>query len=627
MLAGRHLGRGVFVALVLFAMSGPTSAFSELAKVPAQSKDDLVGRAGALPSQGDVLAPQTAHPPAQESKDSQRTGQADATPAADAPSDPKATHSDAIVVLGQRHSDASSLLRGGLEPSEVPGSLQVLPQTLLEEVRPEAIEDALTLVSNVVFQGDSDGRENAFLLRGFQAAAVLRDGFRVESFGGVTDPEIYNLQSIEVLKGPQAVLFGESNPGGLINLRTKRPLNQDHTEFVLDYGTDGLIGAKTDFGGSIAGSDTARYRVIGVYKRDDGWRGYDDPNERFFFAPSVQLTISDNTAATLIGELTEDDYQADFGTAIDLRGELTAPIEQVNNHPQDRIRRHQYAFGADIDHRFSDEWHVTARARHFDGGYAFGSLWLPISLNLATNIYTQLALQQEQQNDENAIQLSITGDTEVWGRHIDLVAGADYRQSTTERITRLDATSLNFLNWANPDYSRRPPDTESLPVAPGFRAGEDIDRVGIFAKTRTELTDAFSVTLGARYDRIERTPLTGSITSAQELSKTSLQAGAMYDLSNTVSVYAGYSESFSPNFFLDKNNRLLDPEEGEGFDIGLKGSALRGFLTLTVSLFDITKRNVALTDPRPHRRTPTPWASLPPPSRPAGASRWTSRRP
>ena len=111
-------------------------------------------------------------------------------------------------MLGERRNDASSLLRSGLRPGDGPWSVQVIPASALEEVRPEAIEDALTLVSNVAFQGDSDGRENAFVLRGFQATAVLRDGFRVETFGGVADPELYNLEALEVIKGPQAVLFG-----------------------------------------------------------------------------------------------------------------------------------------------------------------------------------------------------------------------------------------------------------------------------------------------------------------------------------------------------------------------------------------------------------------------------------
>ena len=108
-------------------------------------------------------------------------------------------------MVGQRPSEASSLLRSGLEPREVPWSVQVIPQSLLEEVRPEAIEDALTLVSNVVFQGNSDGRKRLPAPR-LRPATVLRDGFRVESFGGITDPEIYNLQSIEVIKGPQVLV-------------------------------------------------------------------------------------------------------------------------------------------------------------------------------------------------------------------------------------------------------------------------------------------------------------------------------------------------------------------------------------------------------------------------------------
>ena len=328
----------------------------------------------------------------------------------------------------------------------------------------------------------------------------MRDGFRVETFGGVADPELYNLEALEVIKGPQAVLFGESNPGGLINLRAKRPLARDHAELVFDYGTDGLVGPKADVGGSLFGGDVARFRAIGLYRRDDGWRAYDDPNERLFLAPSVQLAISTDSALTLIGEFTDDDFQADFGTAIDLQGELTAPIGQVNNHPQDRIRRHQNTFGADLVHRLSDEWHVTARARHFDGGYEFSSLWLPITRSVITNVYTQLALQQEQQNDETAAQLSIAGDTPILAGRSNLVAGIDFRRSKVERTTRLDPTSLNFLNWADPDYSRPPPDTASLPVAPGFYSAEKIRRIGVFAKSRTELTNAWAVSLGARFE-------------------------------------------------------------------------------------------------------------------------------
>ena len=163
--------------------------------------------------------------------------------------------------------------------------------------------------------------------------------------------------------------------------------------------------------GSIADQRWARYRVHGCSGGIRVGAGTTIRTSACFSHPACNWPMSNNTAITLIGEFTKDDYQADFGTAIDLRGQLTAPIAQVNNHPQDRIFRHQYTIGADVVQSLSDQWYLTARARHFDGGYAFSSLWLPISRNLATNIYTQLALQQEQRNNEEALQLSITGNT------------------------------------------------------------------------------------------------------------------------------------------------------------------------------------------------------------------------
>jgi iron complex outermembrane recepter protein len=89
--------------------------------------------------------------------------------------------------------------------------------------------------------GDNDGRENTFIIRGFEGAPVLRDGFRLETFGGIMDPEIYGLERIEVLKGPDSILYGESNPGGLINLISKRPLKQRHLELELAAGSFGSV--------------------------------------------------------------------------------------------------------------------------------------------------------------------------------------------------------------------------------------------------------------------------------------------------------------------------------------------------------------------------------------------------
>ena len=135
---------------------------------------------------------------------------------------------------------------------------------------------------------------------------------------------------------------------------------------------------------------------------------------------------------------------------------------------------------------------------------------------------------------------------------------------------------------------------------------------------RNEISDAFSLTVGARFDRIERTPLAGSVTTAQRLSHISFQAGTLYDISDNASVFASYSQSFVPNFMLDRNNSLLAPEKGEGFDIGFRSSHLLDFLTLTIDFFDITKRNVAVPDPAAALTDPNPLGYI-------AAARQTSR--
>ncbi len=515
-----------------------------------------------------------------------------------------------IEVLGEYRNNASSILRNGLEPEEMPRSVQVIPKDLIEEVKPEALEGVLALTSNAAFLGDNDGRENTFTLRGFQETPVLRDGFRVETFGGVADPELYNLDSVEVLKGPDSILFGEANPGGLINMRAKRPLKHDHGEVVLDYGTDGMVSPKVDVGGALGNGHKARYRIVGLYKRDQAWRDYDDPNKRTFFAPSLEWAITEDTAVTLIGEYTDDDYQADFGTAIDLDGDLTAPIEQVSNHPQDRIERHQYTFGADLVHSLSDDWHVNARVRRFDGGYEYSALWLPFELDLATNSYLRVAAQQEQRNKETALQISIAGDTEIAGLTNHLVVGGDYRQSETENSTRFDPSMASFLDWDNPDYSQLPPPASAIPSAEGFYSSDDIDRLGLFAQNHTNLTDKLTVSVGFRHDKIDRTPRPGSASTAQDLSANSAQAGVAYELSDSLSVFASYSESFNPSFDLDKNNNVLDPEEGEGYEVGIKGFGIADRVTFTAAYFDITKENVAVTDPSTAPTDPNPFGSI-----------------
>ena len=496
-----------------------------------------------------------------------------------------------IVVRGYRD-DSPDIGRNSLAPKELPRSVQIISDELIEAVDPYAIEDVLTLASNTAFLGDNDGRENSFVMRGFQGTPILRDGFRVETFGGISDPELFNVERIEVLKGPDSILYGESNPGGLVNMVVKRPLGTAHATMSLRSNSFGSFEPRLDLGG---GGERVRFRLLGLYRNDDGWRDYDSNNKRIFLAPSVTFALGEATELTLVAEFTDDDYQADFGTAIDLDGELTVDPKQINIHPRDTIERHHRTYGLDVEHELSGAWSVGGRFRVFDSGYDYSALFLPFGLDLASMFYFRVPAQQEQNNDEIAGQFNVSGDFELGGKRNRFFAGVDYRESETENRTRFNPGAPSFLNWLDPDYSELPPPVAEIPVATGFYANEDIERLGIYFQNHFAVTDALTLSVGMRYDEFERDPKAGSSTSSQADSETSVQAGAVYRINEAVSAFVSYSESFAPTYALDRNNQVLPPETGEGVELGLKAD-LFDSLSASLAAFEITKQNVATAD-------------------------------
>lgn len=489
-----------------------------------------------------------------------------------------------IVVTGTQDSGIASVGRNALDAKEQARSIQIFEADFLQLLKPANIEDVLVLSSNVVFAGNNDGRETSFSVRGFDSAPILRDGFRITSFGGVTDPEIFNLERAEVLKGPDSIVYGESNPGGIINLVTKRPVAEDITVFSMEVGSYPSYSPRFDINRA---GDEVSFRVVGLYDYDEGFRDYDEANERTSISPSVRWEPRDGTVITFIGEYVREENQADFGTALDFEGEFTADIEQVINHPDDWMERDFYMTGVDFQQQLSDNLALEARVRHFDTRYEYSALLLPLNYDPVSNLVFRVGAQQQQDTEEIAAQINLFGDVEIGGLRNRFTVGVDWRDTDQEGATRFDPTVPFFLDWGNPDYSILPPNTEDLPDFPPFET--DAKRIGYFLQNHTNLTDKLLLSLGVRYDDTE--------SNDDDYDETVFQVGLIYEFNENTSLFGNYSESFTPSFSRDRNNNLLDPEVGEGWEIGLKGTILDNGFYYTLTYFDITKNNVAVEDP------------------------------
>ncbi|MEM1280647.1 MAG: TonB-dependent receptor plug domain-containing protein, partial [Cyanobacteria bacterium P01_H01_bin.152] len=170
---------------------------------------------------------------------------------------------------------------------EIPQTIQVLPEQLLEDQQVITLEDAILNVPNAVRVNDGGGVFDDFAIRGFENAQILRDGFRDAGVAGARQgiEELANVEQIEVLSGPASILFGSLEPGGIINLVTKRPLPEFFAEVEVRAGSFNSVRPSLDISGPLTTEGDVLYRLNAAYQFSDEFPGIDTNLERFFVAP------------------------------------------------------------------------------------------------------------------------------------------------------------------------------------------------------------------------------------------------------------------------------------------------------------------------------------------------------
>ncbi|MEM7665514.1 MAG: TonB-dependent receptor [Pseudomonadota bacterium] len=493
-----------------------------------------------------------------------------------------------IIVTGSQSEGEVSVGRNALKKEEQPRSIQIYDDELVQDLKPRALEDLVTLSANVTFDGNNDGREVRFNIRGFDNAPILRDGFRVNTFGGVSNPELWNLERVEVLKGPDSIVYGEASPGGIINLRTKRPTKENFVLFQVEGGTNPSFSPRFDIN-LASDSGVVSGRLVGLYEIDDGFRNFDNPIETYSVSPSLRIDPTDSTIITFIGEATVEEGQSDFGIVLDEDGELAVPRDFVISHPQDENKREFYMAGVDIEQRIVSGLTAEGRIRYFESTFQYNNLLLPFRYIPGSGTVLRVPAIQGNDSDELALQFNLFGEFDLGSTRHRFTAGVDYRDSFTQTTTGFDPSTAFPLDINNPDYSILPP-TGPLPPFPG--PPQDQERVGVFLQYYFNPIENLLLSGGIRYDDVE---IVDSDTGAFSIdtTNTSLQAGARYEFSEEISVFGSYSESFQPTSTLDLFNETLPPAVGEGYEVGLKGVVFDRF-AYALSYFDITNTNLPL---------------------------------
>lgn len=521
------------------------------------------------------------------------------------------TPHEAIVlgVEGEQASDlyfipeASTATRTDTPLEEIPQSIQVIPQEVFEDQGISTLDDAVRNVSGVL-QNSADARGQRFVIRGFDSASVLRDGFR-PTFGfsgNIGYPELANIQQIEVLKGPAAILYGVSEPGGVINLVSEQPLSEPFYEANFELGNREQVAAGIDFSGPLDENGNVLYRLNAVYRDGAYFRDFDADVERAFIAPVVQWNISDRTDLNLFLEYSDDQRPYDTGLVAIGDGVADIPFDRNLSQPEDINEATYFRTGYRFEHRFSDNW----RFRNAFNYIAYNTLFessFTLNVDEDTGDITRSYIQLDQPSSTYEVQTNVVGEFSTGSIDHTVLLGVDYnRREDVGNIGRGFGTNFT-INIFDPVYGTVPqPDFSTEPIF--FDSDTYTDAVGIYVQDQIDVLENLHILAGLRYDTVtQRTVNQPSlfVPDASENTQTNdafvPRVGVVYQPIEPISLYTSYSQSFAPNSGTFFGGEQLPPEEGEQFEVGVRAEMLDGRLFANLAYFDITKTNVATSDP------------------------------
>ncbi|WP_323593312.1 TonB-dependent siderophore receptor [Aliarcobacter butzleri] len=499
---------------------------------------------------------------------------------------------ETITVNGTSNSNYQSdekanLNRTKISKEDMAKSIQTFNQNFIEDAQLQNIDDVITMSSNTIYTGSSHGRTNQISMRGFSGVPILLDGMKITN--KIARPEIFAYESIEILKGPDSLQYGESSPGGLVNLVKKKPTKNSLAQVELEANDNPSYSPKIDLGGAINNDKSLYFRLSSLLKYDESWTNSNTDTNKIFVAPSLAYDINDNNTITFVTEYTDQTEPSDFGTYVNNKGKLIAPIKNMISHPDEEFEKTQKIAGFDLDSVF-DTWNSNLKYRYIDYKGVNGDVHMPQRYNQVTNIVTRAYAYQKQEFQEHALQETINKEFDLFGKKNNLSIGADYNKAYSKTTMFYLPTVPYNINLSHPIYEHLTSLSDHPNAMNMTTPKTNVESWGTFIQDNINLTDDLIFSAGVRYS--ESKPQNGQRTDA-----TTPSFGLVYHLSSQTSLYTNYSESFTPNSAMDKNGKILDPETGKGYEFGVKQKLFDDKFDLTTAFFKIEKENIALADP------------------------------
>lgn len=486
---------------------------------------------------------------------------------------------------------------------ETPQAITVITRERMEDLGATNLATALRYTPGVTGEAFGiDNRGGGLNIRGFSATdtGLYRDGLRFRNTPFVNTPiDPYSAERIEVLRGPASVLYGQAEPGGLINVVSKRPTATPLYEVELGAGNFNLYEGKFDLSGPIDREGKLLYRLTGL-ARDSNTQVDFVGHDRIFFAPALTWRPTDDTTLTFLSNYQEDRmgwaiqfYPAQGTVLPNPNGRI--PVNRFTGEPAfDEYNLVQYSVGYEFEHRFNDAWTVRQNAKynHLDN-QQHGVFGNGLQADLVT--LDRYGDQGDSKLDSFIIDNQVQSKFATGGFAHTLLSGFDYQRHKFKDTGRSwDVDTTTPFNIFNPVYGA----TLSNPqVYMDTTATQD--QMGVYVQDQIKLWDKWAFLIGGRYDwaQTETEDRLNLTNTTQKDHDFSWRVGLVYLSETGLSPYASYSESFVPVIGTNIAGGAFAPETGKQYEIGVKYQPPGWNSFVTVAAFDLRRQNALTPDP------------------------------
>jgi iron complex outermembrane recepter protein len=513
-----------------------------------------------------------------------------------------AEESNKVVVKGSRQNYRALSATGATKTDtllkDTPQSVRVLTADLLKDVGVTSLASALDLSSGVTRQSNLGGLWDSYSMRGFTGDPNFGSDYLVNGFSssrgynGLRDSA--STTSVEVLKGPASALYGRGEPGGTVNITTKKPRFEPAYAIDLTAGSFHTYRSAVDLTGGI--TENLAYRLNAALEKGDSFRDT-IKTRRSFISPSFMWLIGDNTKVSYELERTVQRVPFDRGV-VAVKGVLgLIPQSRFLGEPGDGpVEVKSLGHQVFVEHEFNEQWKLQ-------GGLSYRTSSLEGTSTEASKLLAddrtlwRLRRHRDFSATDKSGRIELVGKFDTGPVTHNVLAGADFYRFGDHRVQERrtpSATNPYAIDIYNPVYG-----AQADPLLPIVNTQEDQKSHALYVQDQVDLSKQWKMLLGVRADRYDQTVrnFRTNAVSSQSLSATSPRAGLVYQPTGWLSLYASAAKGFRPNSGVSVDNKGFPAETSKSYEVGAKFDTPDGKITGTVALYHIAKKNVLTTNP------------------------------